>query len=90
MTKAMQHSEVTTIVMLDYLRLCLITVVGLGFYHERFDFALLAGGLFILFGNLINTYKPSVSTAFSNNKQTCFDKLFSGLYLTDVSRGTQL
>ncbi len=58
MTKAMQRTEVGTVVTLDFLRLPLIAMVGVLFYGESFDMALLIGAACMLLGNLVNLYKP--------------------------------
>ncbi|MEZ8194468.1 DMT family transporter [Vibrio cortegadensis] len=61
MSKALQMTEVTTVTILDFLRLPLIAVVGIIFYNEPFDSALIWGGLLMLIGNISNLYqrKPS-------------------------------
>ncbi|MCW8908883.1 MAG: DMT family transporter [Sedimenticola sp.] len=53
-TRAMQLSEAGIVVTLDFLRLPLIGVVGILFYHEAFDLALILGAALMLVGNLIN------------------------------------
>ncbi|MBV1931701.1 MAG: DMT family transporter [Porticoccaceae bacterium] len=53
-TSAMQISEAGIVVTLDFLRLPLIAVVGIVFYNEAFDLALVLGAGLMLFGNLIN------------------------------------
>ena len=57
MTKAMQHAEVGTVVVLDFFRLPLIAIVGVMVYGETFDIALIAGGALMLLGNMINHYR---------------------------------
>lgn len=57
MARAMQYAEITRIVTLDFLRLPLIALVGVLFYHEAFEFSLMMGGLLMLLGNFINLYK---------------------------------
>jgi drug/metabolite transporter (DMT)-like permease len=54
-TKAMLHAEVTTVVTLDFLRLPLITFIGVIFYAESFELSLLIGAALMLAGNLLNT-----------------------------------
>lgn len=54
MAKAMKHTEVTKIVTIDFLRLPLITLVGIILYAEPFEFALMLGGALMLAGNLVN------------------------------------
>ncbi len=58
MTKAMQLAEVSLIVTIDFLLLPLIAVVGILFYNEGFDLALLIGGSLMLAGNLLNIFQP--------------------------------
>jgi drug/metabolite transporter (DMT)-like permease len=53
--RAMQLSEVSVVVTLDFLRLPLIALVGVVFYAEDFNLAILVGGAIMLLGNLINT-----------------------------------
>ena len=53
-TSAMKISEASIVVTLDFLRLPLIAVVGIVFYNEAFDLALVLGAGLMLFGNLIN------------------------------------
>ena len=53
-TSAMKISEAGIVVTLDFLRLPLIAVVGIVFYNEAFDLALVVGAGLMLFGNLIN------------------------------------
>lgn len=57
MTKAMQHAEVTTVITLDFLRLPLIALVGVLFYGEALELALLLGGAIMLASNLVSLYK---------------------------------
>lgn len=59
MAKAMQTAQVTTVVILDFLRLPLIAVVGVLFYAEAFEPVLLVGGALMLFGNLVNVRRPA-------------------------------
>lgn len=56
-TRAMQLSEAGIVVTLDFLRLPLIGVVGILFYNEAFDLALMLGAALMLVGNLINIYQ---------------------------------
>ncbi len=53
--RAMQLSEVSIVVTLDFLRLPLIALVGVVFYAEDFHLSILVGGAIMLLGNLINT-----------------------------------
>lgn len=57
MSKALQVTEVTTVTILDFLRLPLIAIVGVLFYEEPFDSALIIGGLLMLLGNTVNMYQ---------------------------------
>lgn len=54
LTRAFKLAEATLIAPLDFFRLPLITVVGILFYNEAFDIAVLIGGALIFFGNFIN------------------------------------
>ncbi len=54
LTKAMQTAEVGVVMTLDFLRLPLIAITGVLLYAEAFDIALIAGGVLILAGNLMN------------------------------------
>jgi drug/metabolite transporter (DMT)-like permease len=56
-TKAMQFAEVTTVVTLDFLRLPLITLVGVLLYAESFELSLIFGGVLMLLGNVLNAGK---------------------------------
>ncbi len=53
LAKAMQYAEITTIITLDFFRLPLIAMVGVAFYSEKLELALLLGGGLMLIGNLI-------------------------------------
>ena len=57
LAKAMQYGDVSTIVTLDFLRLPLITFVGVFFYAESFELSLLFGGAMMVLGNLVNNSK---------------------------------
>ena len=57
LTKAMQQTEVTTVLILDFLRLPLIAVLGVVLYNEKFELSLLLGGALMLIGNVISLYK---------------------------------
>ena len=54
-TRAMQLSEVSIVVTLDFLRLPLIALVGIVLYAEDFQISIIVGGALMLLGNLINT-----------------------------------
>lgn len=58
LVRAMKYTEITTIVTLDFLRLPLIALVGVLFYSEQFNAALLLGGVLVLIGNLVSIRKP--------------------------------
>ena len=53
-TNAMKLAEAGIVVTLDFLRLPLIAVVGVIFYSEAFDVAVILGASLMFFGNLIN------------------------------------
>lgn len=53
-TNAMRLAEAGIVVTLDFLRLPLIALVGVAFYKEAFDLAVIVGASLMLFGNLIN------------------------------------
>ncbi|MFT5395977.1 MAG: drug/metabolite transporter (DMT)-like permease [Gammaproteobacteria bacterium] len=53
-TNAMKLTEAGIVVTLDFLRLPLIAVVGVIFYNEAFEVAVILGASLMLFGNLIN------------------------------------
>lgn len=59
MAKAMQYAEATTVVTLDFLRLPLIALVGVLFYSEKLEIALLIGGLLMLAGNIVSLKRPA-------------------------------
>lgn len=52
--KAMQHADASVVVTLDFLRLPLIAVVGMLFYSEAIELAVLLGGLLMIVGNIFN------------------------------------
>lgn len=52
--KAMQHADASVVVTLDFLRLPLIAVVGMLFYGEAIELAVLLGGLLMVVGNTLN------------------------------------
>ncbi len=69
-TNAMKLAEAGIVVTLDFLRLPLIAVVGVIFYNEPFEVAVILGASFMLLGNMINITKPeakSVSTTTDQN-----------------------
>jgi len=57
-SKAMQMTEVSVVISLDFLRLPLIATMGMMLYGESFDVAVLFGGALILAANLINHWQP--------------------------------
>ncbi|MFS1861554.1 DMT family transporter [Vibrio lentus] len=57
LTKAMKNAEVTLVMILDFFRLPAIAVVGILLYDEPLTPALIIGGVVMLFGNLLVTYK---------------------------------
>ena len=66
MAKAMQYAEVTTVVILDFLRLPLIALVGVLLYSEQLEIALIIGGLLMLSGNVVGLNQPAYSKAIKN------------------------
>lgn len=56
-TNAMKLAEAGIVVTLDFLRLPLIAIVGVIFYNESFEVAVLLGASFMLLGNMINITK---------------------------------
>lgn len=56
MSRAFQQADASVVVTMDFLRLPLISLVGLFFYNEMVDYLLLVGALIIVAGNLINIY----------------------------------
>ncbi|WP_339671265.1 DMT family transporter [Dasania marina] len=54
LARAMLCAEVGTVVTIDFLRLPAIAIVGVVFYDEGFELALLIGGSIMLLGNLLN------------------------------------
>ena len=59
LTKAMKNAEVTLVMILDFFRLPAIAVVGILLYDEPLTPALIIGGVVMLFGNLLVTYKSN-------------------------------
>ena len=53
-TNAMKLAEAGIVVTLDFLRLPLIAIVGVIFYKEAFEVAVILGASLMFFGNLIN------------------------------------
>jgi drug/metabolite transporter (DMT)-like permease len=62
MARAMQIADISVVVTLDFLRLPLITMVGVLIYAEAFHPIMVLGSLMVLSANLINVYRPT-STA---------------------------
>lgn len=58
-THAMQTTDASVVVTLDFLRLPLIALVGVLVYHETFNPMLVVGAGLMLIGNLLNLYKPA-------------------------------
>ena len=63
MARAMQKTDLSVVVTLDFLRLPLITVVGVLIYAESFHPIMILGSLMVLSANLINVVRPEKSTA---------------------------
>lgn len=59
MSKAMQISEVSIVVTLDFFRLPLIATIGVLLYQETFNYALIAGALVMLGANILNMYNAN-------------------------------
>ena len=60
-TNAMKLSEAGIVVTLDFLRLPLIVGVGVVFYDEAFESAILLGACLMLLGNLINLNSQKIT-----------------------------
>jgi drug/metabolite transporter (DMT)-like permease len=58
MSKAMQKTDLSVVVTLDFFRLPLITLVGVLFYAEAFRWVMVIGALMVFSANLINLYQP--------------------------------
>ncbi|MCG8668369.1 MAG: DMT family transporter [Pseudomonadales bacterium] len=58
MTKAMQHAEVSVVVVIDFMRLPLIALVGVALYSESFEIGIVFGAALMLVGNLLNFISP--------------------------------
>ncbi len=56
MTRAMQVAPVGVVMTLDFLRLPVITLIGVWLYAEPFDVAVIMGASLILGGNLLNVH----------------------------------
>ena len=54
LAKAYQNGKVSDLIIIDYLRLPILTLVGILFYNELFSFSLIIGGLLIIGGNYLN------------------------------------
>jgi len=66
MAKAMQYAEVSKVVTLDFLRLPIIALVGVLLYSEKFELALLMGGLLMLAGNIVSLRQPEYNKVINN------------------------
>lgn len=62
MSKAMQKTDLSIVVTLDFFRLPLITLVGVMLYAEAFRWVMVIGALMVFGANLINLY-PSKKNA---------------------------
>lgn len=60
LTKALSLAPATLVVPVDFLRLPIISVVGMAFYQEPLDVWVFAGGAIILFANWINLRRDNV------------------------------
>jgi len=59
LAKAFKKTNIGEIITIDYLRLPILSIVGILVYKEAFDVLLITGALFILAGNYINLKKAS-------------------------------
>ena len=57
MSKAMQKTDLSIVVTLDFFRLPLITLVGVLLYAEAFKWVMVVGALMVFGANLINLYQ---------------------------------
>jgi drug/metabolite transporter (DMT)-like permease len=57
MSKAMQKTDLSIVVTLDFFRLPLITLVGVLLYQEAFKWVMVVGALMVFSANLINLYQ---------------------------------
>ena len=62
-TQAMRLAEAGVVVTLDFLRLPLISLVGIFLYGESFDSTLFVGAALMLVANLANLYKPKSTSS---------------------------
>ena len=58
MARAMQKTDISVVVTLDFLRLPLITLIGVFVYAEVFQPIMVLGSLMVLGANLISVYRP--------------------------------
>ncbi|MGH9915495.1 MAG: EamA family transporter, partial [Pyrinomonadaceae bacterium] len=58
--KAMEKTDASVVVTLDFLRLPLIAAIGVLMYRENIEPMLLVGAGLMLIGNLINTCQPKL------------------------------
>ncbi|MCY0966528.1 DMT family transporter [Parathalassolituus penaei] len=65
LTNAMRGSDVARIMTMDYLRLPAMALVGVLFYSEQLAWTLLAGGVLMVIGNLVNNPQVRFSTILS-------------------------
>ncbi len=68
-SNAMARAEASIVVTLDFLRLPLITAVGVIGYHETFKPMLVAGAGLMLVGNLINLYSRRAASNLEPQRQ---------------------
>jgi len=68
--RAMQLSEVSIVVTLDFLRLPLIALAGIVFYAEDFQISIIVGGALMLLGNLINTPPRLITKKINKIRET--------------------
>lgn len=70
MAKSMLYADVTTVVMIDFLRLPLIAIIGMLLYQEQFEISIMLGGALMLLGNIISIKGASIQ-ARKKDSQTC-------------------
>lgn len=57
LAKAFKETNIGEVITIDYLRLPILSLMGIMIYKEDFDFLLLSGALLIIMGNYINIRK---------------------------------
>jgi len=70
LAKALKKEAISNLIPLDYLRLPILILAGILFYHQTFDITIIIGGTLIILGNYINQKKSNIfnsTTKLSNN-----------------------